>query len=225
MSCGRWWRRCCRSPEAPDRALHGGPPARPREDRAVFGSINTELLTELPGHLIAGKPVTAPVLSLRQLDEQIGRFLTDTYHRRTHSEIGCTPQQAWIAEGWLPRMPESLEHLDVLLVQVAAPRVVHRDGIHFQGLRFLHPALAAYVRESVTIRYDPRDITEIRVFHQNRFLCKAVSPDHTGDTIGLRDIQAARRAYRQRVRAQINERITAVTDYLRDMREFFRPLR
>ncbi|APE38635.1 transposase [Nocardia mangyaensis] len=179
-----------------------------------FGSINTELLAELPGHLIAGKPVTAPAVSLRELDEQIGRFLTDTYHRRVHSEIGCTPQQAWIAEGWLPRMPESLEHLDVLLVQVAARRMVHRDGIHFQGLRFLHPALAAYVRESVTIRYDPRDITEIRVFHKNRFLCKAVSPDHTGDTIGLRDIQAARRAYRQRVRAQINERITVVADYL-----------
>ncbi|MEV0292155.1 Mu transposase C-terminal domain-containing protein [Nocardia sp. NPDC050710] len=82
------------------------------------------------------------------------------------------------------------------------------------GLRYLHPALAAYVRESVTIRYDPRDITEIRVFHKNRFLCKAVSPDHTGDTIGLKDIQAARRAYRRRIRDQINERITVVTAYL-----------
>ncbi|MEU4711088.1 Mu transposase C-terminal domain-containing protein [Nocardia salmonicida] len=179
-----------------------------------FGTINTELLTELPGHLIRGKPVTAPTLSLRQLDEAIGRFLTTTYHRRIHSEIGDTPQQVWVAEGWLPRMPDSLEQLDLLLVQVATPRVVHRDGIHFQGLRYLHPTLAAYVRESVTIRYDPRDITEIRVFHKNRFLCKAVSPDHTGDTIGLKDIQAARRAYRRRVRAQINERITVVTDYL-----------
>ncbi|WP_228567120.1 Mu transposase C-terminal domain-containing protein [Nocardia sp. SYP-A9097] len=179
-----------------------------------FGTINTELLTELPGHLMAGKPVTAPTLSLRELDEQIGRFLTATYHQRVHSEIGCTPQQAWIADGWLSRMPESLEHLDLLLVQVATPRMVHRDGIHFQGLRFLHPTLAAYVRESVTIRYDPRDITEIRVFHHNRFLCKAISPDHTGDTIGLKDIQAARRAYRQRVRAQVNERITVVSDYL-----------
>ncbi|MFD4357465.1 Mu transposase C-terminal domain-containing protein [Nocardia sp. NPDC058518] len=179
-----------------------------------FGTINTELLSELAGHLVHGKPVTPPTLSLRQLDEAIGRFITDTHHRRTHSEIGVTPQQAWVAEGWLPRMPESLEQLDLLLIQVATPRVVHRDGIHFQGLRYLHPTLAAYVREPVTIRYDPRDITEIRVFHKNRFLCKAISPDHTGDTIGLKDIQAARRAYRRRVREQINERITVVTDYL-----------
>ncbi|MGW4067883.1 Mu transposase C-terminal domain-containing protein [Nocardia grenadensis] len=183
-----------------------------------FGTINTELLTELltelPGHLAVGRPVTEPVLSLRQLDDALAGFITTTYHQRIHSEIGAPPQTAWIADGWLPRMPADLEQLDLLLVQVATPRVVHRDGIHFQGLRYLHPTLAAYVREPVTIRYDPRDITEIRVFHKNRFLCKAVSPDHTGDTIGLTEIQAARRAYRRRVREQINERITVVTDYL-----------
>ncbi|MEA3533084.1 Mu transposase C-terminal domain-containing protein [Nocardia beijingensis] len=179
-----------------------------------FGSINTELLTELPGHLVAGKPVTAPALSLRQLDEAINRFVTATYHQRTHSEIGASPQQAWVADGWLPRMPDSLEQLDLLLVTAATPRVVHRDGIHFQGLRYLHPTLAAYVRETVTIRYDPRDITALRVFHRNRFLCTAIDPNHSGDTIGLKDIQAARRAYRHRIRQQINERITVVTDYL-----------
>jgi putative transposase len=68
--------------------------------------------------------------------------------------------------------------------------------------------------QTVTIRYGPRDITAIRVFHRNRFLCTAVSPDHSGHTIGLKDIQAARRAYRRRIREQINERITVVTDYL-----------
>ncbi|MEU6586504.1 Mu transposase C-terminal domain-containing protein [Nocardia sp. NPDC046763] len=189
------------------------PQGRGKVER-LFGSINTELLTELPGHLVHGKPVTAPAMSLRQLDEAIGRFVTGVYHPRIHSEIGESPQHAWVADGWLPRMPEDLEQLDLLLVTVATPRVVHRDGIHFQGLRYLHPTLAAYVREPVTVRYDPRDITEIRVFHKNRFLCKAVSPDHTGDTIGLKDIQAARRAYRRRLREQINERIPVVTDYL-----------
>ncbi|MGY1961491.1 Mu transposase C-terminal domain-containing protein [Nocardia gipuzkoensis] len=185
------------------------PQGRGKVER-FFGSINTEL----PGHLVRGKPVTAPALSLRQLDEAIGRYITDVYHPRVHSEIGLSPQQAWVADGWLPRMPQDLEQLDLLLVTVATPRVVHRDGIHFQGLRYLHPTLAAYVREPVTVRYDPRDITEIRVFHKNRFLCKAISPDHSGETIGLKDIQAARRAYRHRIREQINERIPAVTDYL-----------
>ena len=32
------------------------------------------------------------------------------------------------------------------------------------------PVLAAYVGESVVIRYDPRDMAEIRIFHRDRFL-------------------------------------------------------
>jgi putative transposase len=66
----------------------------------------------------------------------------------------------------------------------------------------------------VTIRYDPRDITEIRVFHHNRFLCRAISPDHAGQTISLKDIQVARAAHRRALRGQINERIARITDFL-----------
>jgi putative transposase len=67
-------------------------------------------------------------------------------------------------------MPNSLEELDLLLVMVATSRMVRRDGVHFQGLRYMDPTLAAYVGEPVTVRYDPRDLAEIRVFHHNRFL-------------------------------------------------------
>jgi putative transposase len=34
-------------------------------------------------------------------------------------------------------MPESLEALDLLLLTVATPRKVHRDGIRCHGLRYL----------------------------------------------------------------------------------------
>jgi len=57
-----------------------------------------------------------------------------------------------------------LDRLDLLLLTVAKPRKVHPDGIRFQGLRYLDPVLAAYAGESVIIRYDPRDLAEIRVF-------------------------------------------------------------
>lgn len=49
-------------------------------------------------------------------------------------------------DGWLPRMPNSLEDLDLLLISVAKARTVHRDGIHFQGIRYMDPTLAAYVK-------------------------------------------------------------------------------
>lgn len=191
------------------------PQGRGKVER-LFGTLNTELLPELPGHLIGGKPATPPKLSLSELDAAIGSFIVDTYNTRVHSETGMTPLRAWIGNGWLPRMPDSQEDLDMLLLMVAKSRVVHRDGIHFQGLRYLDPTLAAYVRESITIRYDPRDLAEIRVFHRNRFLCRAVSPEHAGQTITLKDIQAARIEHRRSLRKQINERIARIVDFLPD---------
>jgi putative transposase len=65
------------------------------------------------------------------------------------------PQERWEEEGFLPRMPESLEQLDLLLVQVARKRRVQQSGIAFEGYAYLDPTLSAYVGEEVMIRYDP----------------------------------------------------------------------
>jgi putative transposase len=110
-------------------------------------------------------------------------------------------------------MPESLEDLDLLLISVAKPRVVRRDGIHFEGLRYLDETLAAYVGEWVTIRYDPRDLAEVRVFYSNTFLCRAINQEHSDQTISLKDIKTARVTRRRALRGQINERITQVGDF------------
>jgi putative transposase len=85
-------------------------------------------------------------------------------------------------------MPESLEQLDLLLLTVMKGRRVHQDGIHFQGRHYLDPTLAAYVGEDVTIRYDPRDMAEIRVFYKDTFLCRAICPELAGQKITLKEI-------------------------------------
>lgn len=182
----------------------------------IFGTVNTELLPELPGHLAEGKARRPPALSLSQLDQAVGGFLVGTHNARRHSEIGTTPNAAWRGDGWLPNLPESVGALDLLLLTVAKARLVRRDGIHFQGLRYMDPTLAAFVGEHVTIRYDPRDMAEIRVFHRNRFLCRAVSPDHAGRTISLKDIQQDRTARRRALRQEIKGRTGSVTDHLSD---------
>ena len=179
-----------------------------------FGTLNQELLPELPGCLIAGKPATPPALSLTELDTAIGRFIRDRYHVRVHGEIGATPLASWGGEGFLPRLPDSLEELDLLLIMHAKPRTVQRDGVRFEGLRYTSPVLAPYIREPVTIRYDPRDLSEIRIFHQGRFLCRAISETHAGETVTLKDIQAARRAHRRALRDGIRERVACVADHL-----------
>ncbi|MCA1775531.1 MAG: Mu transposase C-terminal domain-containing protein [Loktanella sp.] len=179
-----------------------------------FGTLNTELLPDLPGNLVDGRPTTPPKLSLSELDTAIGIWITGTYNSRRHSETGISPVASWCADGWLPQLPDSLESLDQLLVMVAKPRMVRRDGVHFQGLRYMSPTLAPYVGENVTVRYDPRDLGEVRVFHKNRFLCRAISPDHAHETVTLKDIQTARSAHRRALRQQINERVRVVAEYL-----------
>jgi putative transposase len=180
-------------------------------------TINTELLAELPGRLARAHPNPAPVLTLKELDTAIIRFISEDYHQREHPEIRTTPHEAWVGDGWLPRLPASMDELNLLLLTVAKPRIVHRDGVHFQGLRYVSPLLAAYVREPVVVRYDPRDVTEIRVFHKNQFICKAVDPDHETSTLTLKDIQAARSARRRELRGQINQRIAVVARHLPDL--------
>ena len=180
----------------------------------LFGTLNTELLPELPGHLVNGQPASAPKLSLAELDRAITSYITHTYHARVHREIDQTPLDAWGGKGFLPRLPETLEELDLLLVMHAKPRMVQRDGIHFQGLRYTNSTLAGYVGDTVTIRYDPRDVSEIRVFYRNQFLCRAVSEDHAGEIVTLKDIQAARRLHRRALRSSIGEYMARVADFL-----------
>ena len=191
----------------------GRPQGRGKIER-FFGTINTELLPELPGALSNGKPASPPRLSLGELEVAVKTFVTAVYNARKHSEIDVPPNEAWRGDGWLPRMPNSLEQLDLLLVMALKTRQVRRDGIRFQGLLYTDPTLAAYVGKTVNIRYDPRDITELRVFHRDRFLCRAVSAHHAHHTISLKDIQQARTARRKALRNEITVKSRQITEFL-----------
>ena len=73
----------------------------------------------MPGHIPHGnhgRPVTPPALTLSELDAAVGRYIVGTYHRRVHPETGQSPIDRWTAGDWLPRLPESLEELDLLLL-------------------------------------------------------------------------------------------------------------
>lgn len=198
----------------------GQPRGRGKIER-FFLSVNQLCLAELAGYAPRGTPGRAAkaTLTLAQLDAAIGAFITGVYHQRPHGETGCPPQERWEEGGFLPRMPESLEALDLLLLTVAKPRKVHPDGIRFQGLRYLDPTLAAYVGEAVIIRYDPRDVTEIRVFHSGGFLCRAVCLDLAGEAISLKEITAARTARRRELAHHLDERASVVDRLLAVHRE------
>jgi putative transposase len=195
-------------------SMAGKPRGRGRIER-FFLTLNEMFLCELDGYAPAGAGVRGkPALTLAELDSRLRSFLLDVYHHRNCAETKTPPAERWEANGFLPRMPESLEQLDLLLIQVAKSRRVHRDGIHFHGLRYISPTLAAYVGESVTLRFDPRDVGEIRVFHDEGFLCRGVSADLAGETVPLRELIRARNRRRRELRAVLKDRQQAVETQL-----------
>jgi putative transposase len=187
----------------------GMPRGRGKIER-FFRTVNQLLLCGLPGYTPAGLPPASALLTVSALEARLQHFMLDEYHQGPHSETGEPPQARWEAAGFLPRLPESLEQLDLLLLTVATSRKVRADGIHFQGLRYLDLTLVAYVGESVIIRYDPRDMAEIRIFHHNRFLCRAIGAELAGETLALRDLIRARNRRRRDLRETLQDRARTV---------------
>lgn len=187
----------------------GQPRGRGKVER-FFRSLHQLLISALPGYAPAGGPRPTPKLGLVELEALIHEFVIEEYHRRPHSETGVAPRDRWEAGGFLPHLPASLEVLDLLLLTVATPRKVHPDGIRFQGLRYFDPTLAGFVGEAVTIRYDPNDLGEVRVFHGHEFVCRAVATEIADRTLTLKDVVAARRARRKDLRDGINQRLSVV---------------
>ena len=181
----------------------GKPQGRGKIER-FFRTVNEMFLCDLEGY--TRRTRRKPALSLSEFEEQFRRFLIEVYHRTPVADSELAPSAKWEEGGFLPRMPESLEQLDMLLIEEVRPRRVRRDGIHFQGFRYLSLTLAAYVGEDVTIRYDPRDMAEIRVFHNDRFLCRAISAELAGETVPLRDIVRVRNSRRRELRDLLNSR-------------------
>jgi len=88
-----------------------------------------------------------------------------------------------------------------LLLRVARLRKVARDGIRFKGKRYTAPTLAGFIGEQIALLYDPRDLGEVHVYHEGKFICRAFTSEHP-EAPGLRDIQNARRAVRKEHREE-----------------------
>lgn len=182
----------------------GQPQGRGKIER-FFESLSQVFLSRLPGYARLQAQRSA-VLTLVELTEELERYLINEYLVTPHSTTRQAPQARWEAGGFLPQMPESLEQLDLLLLTVSKTRHVHQDGIRFMGMRYIDPTLAAYVGEEVVLRYDPRDMAEVRLFHRDRFLCRAVCQELAGETVAYREIASARKRRRNELRQALHDR-------------------
>ena len=193
----------------------GMPRGRGRVER-FFRTVNQLFLHELPGFIANddGKPITKPKLTLSDFKTRLHDFLLDTYLPRLQKDLGTDPKSRWEASGFLPNMPESLEQLDLLLLTAAKTRRVRRDGIHFHNMRYIDTNLAAYIGEDVVIRYDPRDMAEIRVFHEGKFVCRAFCQELTGQEVSLKEIMRTRRARKRELRKTLDAHAQLLKEYV-----------
>ena len=186
-------------------SIPGKPRGRGRIER-FFLTVNQLLLMNLSGYCPPKTAYPEAIITLEEFIPLFEHFLIEDYHPKIHSGINQAPIERWIGNEFSPQLPTSLEQLDLLLLTVVKPRKVRRDGIHFQNLIYIEPTLAAYVGESVIIRYDPRDLAEIRVYHNNTFLCRAICQELAGEIVSLKDIIRARQKRKRELRKTIAER-------------------
>jgi putative transposase len=181
------------------------------------------LLQRLPGYVPAGPPKAEQLLKITEFEPRLHHFLIKEYHQRVHGTFRKTPLASWKDPGFLPRMPDSLRQLDLLLLQVHKPRKMHRDGIHFQGLVYLSARLAPLVGKPVSIRYDPRDLRQVRVFYNDKFCCEAVCLELDGEKVSLKEVIRARRRHKRELREKIESRKSLVDAILME-KAFTKPL-
>lgn len=89
----------------------GVPRGRGRVER-FFSTIDQMFLCTLPGFKSSGGKKRH---TLAEFDVLLREFILDKYHERLHGETGVAPIRRWEQGGFLPRMPETLEQLDLLL--------------------------------------------------------------------------------------------------------------
>lgn len=188
----------------------GVPRGRGKIER-FFQSVNQLLLEQLPGYTKNRK--SEALLTIQELEQKLEEFLIYDYNHRIHTSTQETPVNQWNRSGFLPQMPASLEELDLLLLHISKGRKVHSDGIQFQGFRYINTNLSAYVGESVQIRYNPKDLAEIRVFFQNRYLCTAIAPVLSDLKVDFKDIVTARNKRRRQLKEK-SSKIKSVADTL-----------
>lgn len=117
-------------------------------------------------------------LSPAQLQDVLDGWTAD-YHQRTHSSLGCSPNEmAQAHTTHVIRIDERA--LDLLLMPVAGSgtRTVHKQGISLGKGWFRASELAAVIGHQVRCRQDEADLGALHVFAlDGAYICKAL--DHT----------------------------------------------
>ena len=92
-------------------SIPGKPRGRGRIER-FFSTVNEMFLCELDGYAPGWRAVRGkPTLTLAEFDTRFRTFFLTCTTAREYSETKVPPVERWEGNGFLPRMPDSLEQL------------------------------------------------------------------------------------------------------------------
>ncbi len=195
-----------------DRPSEGGIVERP------FKTLNQSLFSTLPGYTgsnVQERPEDAEkdaCLTLQELERLIVRFLVDKYNQSMDARMGDqTRFQRW--EAGLKGTPEvmSERELDICLMKQARRQVQRGGYIQFENINYKGEYLEGYAGKTISIRYDPRDITTIWVYQYNKgqeeFLTRAHAQGLETEQLALDEAKASAKRLREQGKNLSNESI------------------
>jgi putative transposase len=180
-----------------------------------FGTFNREFFSTLPGYVNSNvvdraatqipqgspKAETEACFTLVQLERLLVRYVVDHYNQRVDARMGDQSRIGRWEAGRMAQLPLLGERdLDMCLMR-RDQRTVYRSGyLQFANLTYQGEHLAAYVGETVILRYDPRDITTIWIYQlqggKEVFLTRAHAQGLETEVLGYREAQALSRRIR-----------------------------
>ena len=108
-------------------------------------------------------PQGRATLTLRELETWLALEIGERYHHAPHRGLsGATPYGSWQAEPPTALDPAVLSQIPFVFLP-AKERRVRRDGVHFENVRYWHPAFSTWAiqRKMLLVRFDPRDISRL----------------------------------------------------------------
>lgn len=136
-----------------------------------FRTLNTKI-HELPGTTFSNpkekgeyKPHKYATFTIYDFEKWLLTFIASYYHKTIHSELQTTPENKF--KQGLAFRPKPLKIItgnEAKRLRIAIlpsfTRPVHKDGVHFQNVRYFDAVLKPYIgkKEKYTFKYDPGDM-------------------------------------------------------------------
>jgi transposase InsO family protein len=131
-----------------------------------FGFVRSDFLPEL---------TRSTITSLAQLNQSLLAWLEVVYHRKLHAETGQAPLERYRQDPAPATRPVDPTTLRQAFLHRDQRTVTKTATFSFQSNRYRVPD---YLRgQTIQLRYDPFDLTQLEVWFQDTFLHMA-QPDH-----------------------------------------------